>query len=111
MGVSSSFKAMPLGDAMRLTIAAISMIMLAGCAGPDVPITARLDGTFFVSKTASTGFAGMGNPFVMKNAVLSEATAFCGAQKKTMKTINMDATAPPFIMGNYPQADLTLTCE
>jgi len=58
------------------------------------------------SKTASTGFAGMGDPFIMKNAVIAEAKAFCGSQKKTMKTINMDATSPPFVFGNYPQADL-----
>jgi len=31
-------------------IVRISMIMMAGCAGPNVPITARTDGTFFENR-------------------------------------------------------------
>lgn len=89
------------------TIAALlPACILAACASNSgvVPVGS---GNFNIAKQAATGFPGMGN---LKAEVHQGAAAYCGAQKQDFAVVAYQESTPPFILGNYPRADLTFRC-
>jgi S1-C subfamily serine protease len=60
-----------------------------------------------VARQAATGFSGSGN---LKAEALREADDYCTAQKKTLKVIASKEAQPPFILGNFPKAEVQFAC-
>lgn len=79
-----------------------ALLLVAGCAsnsgvapiGPD---------TFMVSRQAATGFSGAGT---LKAEALREANQYCLGQKKVMQVTHTSEAAPPFVLGNFPKAEV-----
>ena len=82
------------------------LILLAGCAANSgiVPIG---NDTYFVSRQSANAFAGSGD---LKAETLREASQHCLAQQKSFEVINMTEAQPPFILGNYPKAEVQFKC-
>jgi hypothetical protein len=83
------------------------LITLQGCAinSGVVPLT---DSTFKITQQAATGFSGIEG---VKDSVRQEANIYCRDQNKVVKIVSTDQTNPPYILGNFPKAEMTFTCE
>jgi len=79
---------------------------LSGCAansgvaptGPDA---------YIVSRQAATGFSGSGN---LKAEALTEANDYCAQRNKVMFVTQEKEVAPPYVMGNFPKAEISFMC-
>jgi hypothetical protein len=87
-------------------ITALLLILLAGCAAHSGVISMGSD-TFFISKQAATGFSGAST---LKAEVIQEAAQHCASISKELNVINITEAKPPFILGNYPKADIQFKC-
>lgn len=85
---------------------AIALVSTAGCAANSGVVPMGSD-TFFVSRQAATGFSGAST---MKAEALQEANQYCQMQRKTIEVVNMTEAQPPFILGNYPKAEVQFRC-
>ena len=63
--------------------------------------------TYFVSRQAATGFSGSSD---LKAEALREANQQCAALRKTLEVVEMKEAQPPFILGNYPKAEVQFKC-
>jgi len=59
--------------------------------------------TYIVTRQAATGFSGAGT---LKADAISEAAKFCEAQGKVLKVVAVTEAQPPFILGNFPKAEV-----
>jgi len=84
----------------------LTMVLVAGCASNSgiVPIGAD---TYMVSRQAATGFSGSGT---LKAEAFAEANRYCASQKKTLQIVNTSEATPPFILGNFPKAEVQFMC-
>lgn len=57
---------------------------------------------------AATGFSGSGN---LKADVIDEAREYCTRDGKGLQIVKIDETQPPFLLGNYPRAEVTFRCS
>jgi hypothetical protein len=81
-------------------------LALAGCAANSG--VAPLGGdTFVISRQAATGFSGSGN---LKAEALTEAGQYCAGQGKNVLVTNTKEAAPPYVMGNFPKAEVEFMC-
>ena len=80
--------------------------MLTGCAANSgvAPIGPN---TFMVSRQAATGFSGSGT---LKAEALTEANQYCEARSKVMYMLTWTEAAPPYVMGNFPKAEVQFMC-
>lgn len=85
----------------------LGVAVLAGCAATST-IAPMGNDTFMLSKQAATGFPGLGN---LKAEVLTEANAHCGKTGKSIQVVSTTESQPPFILGNYPRAEVQFTCR
>jgi len=81
--------------------------ILGGCAANSGVISMGKD-SYFISRQAATGFSGAGT---LKAETLTEAGAFCGSKGKEVEVVQLTEAQPPFILGNYPKADLQFRCK
>lgn len=88
----------------RLVI--LSTLLLAGCASNSGIIPIGKD-TYMVSRQAATGFSGSGT---LKAEVFREASALCAKQGKSLQVISTEEAQPPFVLGNYPKAEVQFMC-
>ena len=81
-------------------------VLLIGCASNSgvVPIG---DDMLMVSRQAATGFSGLGT---LKADALQEANQYCVAQNKMAQVISATEAEPPFILGNFPKAEVRFKC-
>jgi len=56
-----------------------------------------------VTRQAATGFSGSGN---LKAEAISEASSFCASQGKVMKIVAITEAKPPYILANFPKAEV-----
>lgn len=84
----------------------LGIALLTGCAS-NSGIVATGSDTYFVSRQAATGIAGMAN---LKAEALQEAGQFCGAKGKALQVISQKDAEPPFILGNYPKTEVQFKC-
>ena len=91
---------------MKKLIVCITVI-LSGCASNSGVVPMGSD-TFFVSRQAATGFSGAAS---LKAEVLQEANQHCQTQRKTMEVVMLTEAQPPFILGNYPKAEVQFRCK
>lgn len=82
------------------------VLVLAGCAANSGVVPMGGD-AYMVSRQAATGFPGLGN---LKAEALQEANQFCTSQQKAMEVIQTTETSPPYLLGNYPRAEVQFRC-
>lgn len=81
--------------------------LLSGCA-VHTGVVEINSNTYMVSRQAATGFTGKGN---LKEESLSEAHLFCKNKSKSLKVISIQEAQPPYILGNFPKAEVQFVCE
>lgn len=81
--------------------------LLSGCA-VHTGVVEISSNTYMVSRQAATGFTGRGN---LKEESLSEANLFCKNKSKSLKIISIQEAQPPYILGNFPKAEVQFACE
>jgi hypothetical protein len=64
-------------------------------------------GNYLVSRQAATGFSGSGT---LKADALREANQYCAGQQKDLNVVSMHEAEPPFLLGNFPKAEVQFTC-
>jgi len=60
-----------------------------------------------VSRQAATGFSGLGT---LKADAFQEANSYCLAQKKYIRVVNTSESSPPYVLGNFPRAEVQFMC-
>ena len=81
-------------------------ILLAGCASNSGVVPIGSD-TYMVSRQAATGFSGSGT---LKAEAFREANEFCLSQKKKMQVVSTAEAQPPYILANFPKAEIQFMC-
>lgn len=81
-------------------------VLLAGCATNSGIVPMGQD-SYMVSRQAATGFSGLGN---LKAEALKEANEYCISQGMAMQVANTNESAPPYIFGNFPKAEVQFMC-
>ncbi len=84
----------------------LCLVSLAACASNSGVAPMGQD-TYMVSRQAATGFSGSGD---LKAEALREANEYCLAQKKSMEVLNTVEAKPPYLLGNYPKAEVQFKC-
>lgn len=87
-------------------MAALVAFTLAGCAAHS-GVTPDGQGGYMISKQAATGFPGPGS---LKADLLQEASQYCGSQGREFLLTNATETQPPYLLGNYPRAEINFKC-
>ena len=82
------------------------VLFLIGCAANTGVVPIGQD-TFMVSRQAATGFSGSGN---LKAEAFREANQFCINQGKSLQVVNTSESGPPYILGNFPKAEIQFMC-
>jgi hypothetical protein len=91
--------------AHRLTIALLA-VALVGCASHS-GVTPDGQGGYTISKQAATGFPGLGN---LKTDIMQEAGQYCAGQGREFVLTGATETQPPYMLGNYPRAEINFRC-
>jgi hypothetical protein len=100
---------MPAGEGAGMTYrsaAALLALALAGCAA-NSGVAPDGQGGYMIQKQAATGFPGPGS---IKADVMREANDYCVAQGREFLLTNVIETQPPFVLGNYPRAEINFKC-
>jgi hypothetical protein len=87
-------------------LAVVSVLLLGGCAANSGVVQVGAD-QYMVSRQAATGFSGQGT---LKADAIAEAGAHCRKQGKTVQVISEKEAQPPFILGNFPKAEIQFKC-
>ena len=82
------------------------LTLVAGCASNSGIIPIGTD-TYIVTRQAATGFSGSGT---LKAEAFKEASAYCISQGKALQVVSTTEAQPPFLMGNYPKAEVQFMC-
>ncbi len=82
------------------------VFLLVGCASNSGVVPIGPD-TFMVSRQAATGFSGSGT---LKAEAFQEANQYCLAQQKKLQVVNTTEAQPPFVLGNFPKAEVQFMC-
>lgn len=85
-------------SAITVTISACAINSGVVPIGPD---------TYMVSRQAATGFSGMG---ALKAKAFKEAAQYCISQNKKVQVVSTNESSPPYIMGNFPRAEIQFMC-
>jgi hypothetical protein len=92
-----------LGSPMKSFLCAfIAAAILSGCASQS-GVVPNGQGGYVIAKQAATGFPGIGN---LKTDAMAEASQYCAAQGREFVLTNAKETQPPYVMGNYPRAEI-----
>ncbi|MCF6289530.1 MAG: hypothetical protein L3J03_00785 [Desulfobacterales bacterium] len=91
---------------MKNIVFLFSLLLILGCASNSgvVPIGPE---TFMVSRQAATGFSGLGT---LKADAFKEANEYCTSQNKNIRVVNTNESSPPYVMGNFPRAEIQFMC-
>jgi len=81
-------------------------LLLVGCAANSGVVQTGQD-SFMVSRQAATGFSGSGN---LKAEAITEANQYCISRNKAVQVMGASEAQPPFILGNYPKAEVQFKC-
>jgi putative hemolysin len=85
----------------------IMLVGLAGCASHS-GVVPNGQGGYLIAKQAATGFPGLGN---LKAEVLDEASQYCGQQGREFLLVKSRETQSPYMLGNYPRAEIEFQCS
>ena len=90
---------------MKSLVIFFASILLCGCAVNSGVISVG-KGTFMVSRHAATSFSGSST---LKAEAIQEANKFCTARNKAAQVLGATEAQPPFVVGNYPKAEIQFT--
>lgn len=90
---------------MKLLVILVALV-LASCA-VNTGIVPYGPNTFVVARQAATGFSGSGD---LKAEALREADHHCKTLKKAVRVLAVTEAQPPFVLGNFPKAEVQFTC-
>jgi len=88
------------------TVAAILSFVAWGCASHTGVVTVGKD-TYMITKQQATGFPGLGN---IKAEIIQEGSQYCAGLGKEFQLVSTQETQPPYILGNYPRAEIQFMC-
>jgi hypothetical protein len=93
---------------MRLQLAGgfCVALLMAGCAS-QTGVVPNGQGGYLIAKQAATGFPGLGN---LKAEAMGEANQYCQSQGREFLLTNEMETRPPYLLGNYPRAEISFQC-
>jgi hypothetical protein len=91
---------------MKFAMGAILVALLAGCASHTGIVAIGRD-SYMIAQQQATGFPGLGN---MKAEMISEGSRHCAAQEKEIQIISTSESRPPYVLGNYPRAEIQFMC-
>jgi hypothetical protein len=92
---------------MKKLLICTCVTLLAGCAATSNIVPMGSD-RFMMSKQAATGFPGLGN---LKAEVFTEANTYCTNLGKKMDVLASSESQGPYILGNYPRAEVQFSCK
>ena len=84
----------------------MSLLVISGCASNSGVVPIGPD-TFMVSRQAATGFSGLGT---LKADAFQEANQYCISQGKNIRVVNTNESSPPYVLGNFPRAEVQFMC-
>ena len=93
------------GDKMK-KILMLVCLALAGCASNSGIVSIGKD-SYMISRQAATGFSGSNS---LKAKALREAGSFCTKQDKQLQVVSISESSPPYLLGNYPKAEVQFMC-
>jgi hypothetical protein len=85
---------------------ALSTLMVAGCAS-QTGVVPNGQGGYLIAKQAATGLPGLGN---LKAEAMVEANQYCQSQGREFLLTSETETQPPYLLGNYPRAEIGFQC-
>jgi hypothetical protein len=80
--------------------------LLAGCGAHSQIVQVGPD-TYMLSKQSGNAFKGAGN---LKYEVIEEANTYCMTGNKKIRVVSTNEAKPPYILGNYPRAEVQFMC-
>ena len=83
-----------------------SLLIISGCASNSGVVSIGPD-TFMVSRQAASGFSGLGT---LKADAFKEANQYCLQQGKNISVVNTSESSPPYVLGNFPRAEVQFMC-
>lgn len=91
---------------MKHLILALLLMPLTSCATSSGVVQTGPD-TFMISRQAGSGFGGLGR---LKVDAISEAGRFCIKDGKYLNVLKASENDGPYILGNFPRAEVEFTC-
>lgn len=91
---------------MRLTAILCSILLTACAVNPGVSPLGS--GKYHVSRQGATGASSIG---VLQKETLKEAQEFCAKNGKDFEVLGQRQSKPPYILGNFPRAEVEFACK
>jgi len=85
----------------------VAGLSVASCASNSGPIQIGPD-TYLIEKESRTVLFGVGG---LRTSAIQEAAAFCERRSATMEILSEAESSPPYIMGNFPRAEVRFMCH
>jgi len=85
----------------------LSVLLIAGCATTSGIVPLGPD-RYLVTRRAAAGSSGSED---LKADALREANQYCRSQHRKMQVLSTAEVQPPFIMGNFPKAEVQFECK
>ena len=91
---------------MKRLAALLAAASLAGCvSNPGVIKTGP--NSYMVSRQGKTGLAGVAG---LRAKAMTDANTYCAGHGKQAQMTSTDQSSGPYILGNFPRADIEFTC-
>lgn len=87
-------------------LAALVSAALGGCASYSGVVQIGQD-TYLITKQQATGFPGLGN---LETDIITDGSKYCQKQNRQFHLLSVRTTNPPYILGNYPRAEIQFEC-
>jgi hypothetical protein len=91
---------------MRFVWAVLLALAVSGCAS-HTGVVPNGAGGYMIAKQQATGWPGLGN---LKAEAMQEASDYCVSQGREFVLTRETETQPPYILGNYPRAEIEFQC-
>ena len=86
----------------------ICLCLLTVACGKNSGITPMADDVLFATRQAASGFSGVGT---IKADLLDDARIHCQKSSEKVEIIRIWNNEGPFIMGNFPRAEIEFRCK
>lgn len=84
----------------------LAALGLAACAS-DSGVRPLSDDVFYVSRQGASSFSSQDD---VRGATMNEAREFCSARHQAFHLAELIEAHPPFILGNFPKAEVRFRC-
>jgi hypothetical protein len=81
-------------------------LALAGCAA-NTGVQPFAGDVFYVSRQGATGASSQSD---LRGAAMNEARAFCEQRQESFDLVELIEARPPYILGNFPKAEVRFRC-